>query len=270
MKIAIIGFGNMGQTYASSFVSSGFIKSDDIFVLTRNTSKISNKYGIPEENFFTEITKSFLSVDIVIIAVKPQDFNNLCNQIKDCITENHLILSVMAGISIQNMTEKLQVKKIIRSMPNIPTQIGQGMTVFTASNDVDRKDLFIIQNLINTTGKSLFIENEEMINAATAISGSGPAYVYYFMNAMVDAAMDLGFSKSEAEFLVQQTFLGSTQLQNRSNLTNLEWIEKVSSKGGTTEAAINLFKSYDLNNKINEGIQHANSRAKELGKVIDK
>lgn len=270
MKIAIIGFGNMGQTYASSFVSSGFIKSEDIFVLTRNTSTSSNKFGIPEANFFTEISESFLSVDIVIVAVKPQDFESLCLQIKDFITENHLILSVMAGISIQNIEQKLNVKKIIRSMPNIPTQIGQGMTVFTASNEVDRKDLFIIQNLINTTGKSLFIENEEMINAATAISGSGPAYVYYFMNAMVNAAIDLGFSKSEAEFLVQQTFLGSTQLQNRSNSSNLEWIEKVSSKGGTTEAAIKFFNAHDFNAKINEGIQQANKRAKELGKVIDK
>ena len=260
----------MGQTYASSFVSSGFIKSEDIFVLTRNLSKITNTYSIPSANFFTEITDSFLSVDIVIVAVKPQDFDNLAIQIQNYISENHLILSVMAGISIQNMAEKLHVKKIIRSMPNIPTQIGQGMTVFTASDEVDRKDLFIIQNLINTTGKSLFIENEEMINAATAISGSGPAYVYYFMNAMVDAAMQLGFSKSEAEFLVQQTFLGSTQLQNRSNLSNLEWIEKVSSKGGTTEAAIKLFNSRDLHAKINEGIQHADARAKELGKVIAK
>jgi pyrroline-5-carboxylate reductase len=270
MKIAIIGFGNMGQTYASSFVSSGFIKADDICVLIRDFSKIENKYNIPIENFFTVISASFLSVDIVIIAVKPQDFDNLCFQIKDFITEDHLILSVMAGISIQHIATKLQVKKIIRSMPNIPTQIGQGMTVFTASQEVDRKDLFIIQNLINTTGKSLFIENEEMINAATAISGSGPAYVYYFMNAMVDSAINLGFSKSEAEFLVQQTFLGATQLQNRSNLSHLEWIEKVSSKGGTTEAALKIFHSRDLNSIINEGIIQANARAKELGKVIDK
>lgn len=259
----------MGQTYASSFVSSGFIKSDDIFVLTRNFSKITNTYNIPSENFFTEISASFLSVDIVIVAVKPQDFDNLCLQIKDFITENHLILSVMAGISIHNISKKLSVKKIIRSMPNIPTQIGQGMTVFTASHEVDRKDLFIIQNLINTTGKSLFIENEEMINAATAISGSGPAYVYYFMNAMVDSAIQLGFTKSEAEFLVQQTFLGSTQLQNRSNLSNLEWIEKVASKGGTTEAALKLFHSQNINAQIKEGIMQANVRAKELGKVID-
>ncbi|MBB4119667.1 pyrroline-5-carboxylate reductase [Mesonia hippocampi] len=176
----------------------------------------------------------------------------------------------MAGVSIDNISKKLQVKKIIRSMPNIPTQIGQGMTVFTASQEVDRKDLFIIQNLINTTGKSLFIENEEMINSSTAISGSGPAYVYYFINAIIDSAINLGFTKSEAEFLVQQTFLGSTQLQNRSNLSNLEWIEKVASKGGTTEAALGIFHSFDIKSKINEGIIQANARAKELGKLIDK
>ena len=270
MKIAILGFGNMGQTYASSFVSSGFIKSEDIFVLTRNLATISNKYSIPDTNFFTEINPSFLSVDIVILAVKPQDFENLCFQIKDFITENHLILSVMAGISIENISEKLQVKKVIRAMPNIPTQIGQGMTVFTSSPNVDRKDLFIIQNLINTTGKSLFIEDENRIDAATAISGSGPAYVYYFMNAMVKAAQTLGFSESEAQLLVHQTFLGATQLQNRSNLSYLEWIDKVSSKGGTTEAALHVLQSNQTESIFINAIFQANSRAKELGKVIDK
>ncbi len=153
-------------------------------------------------------------------------------------------------------------------MPNIPTQIGLGMTVFCASPHVDRKELFIIQNLINTTGKSIYIDKEEMLNATTAVSGSGPAYVFYFMNAMIQAAIELGFSKSEAEFLVSQTFIGAVQLQNRSNLSHEEWINKVASKKGTTEAALSVFDENNLLESIKNGIFAANNRAIELGKTI--
>lgn len=171
----------------------------------------------------------------------------------------------MAGISIDMMQKQLGVTKIVRSMPNIPSQIGEGMTVFCASNAVDRKELFIVQNLINTTGKSIYIEREEMLNAATAISGSGPAYVFYFMQAMIESAIKLGFSASEADFLVSKTFLGSVQLQNRSTLSNEAWIQRVASKGGTTEAALTVFSQKKLKENIIEGIEAANARAVELG-----
>ena len=269
MKIAIIGYGNMGQTYAKSFVSSGFVNPNEVFVFTRTLETVEKRYAIPKENFFDSPTKQFLEVDIVIIAVKPQDFDALAFELKSFLTKDHLVLSVMAGISMERMKSQLGIEKIVRSMPNIPTQIGQGMTVFCASNEVDRKELFIIQNLINTTGKSLFIEKEDMLNAATAISGSGPAYVFYFMNALIEAAQKIGFSKSEAEFLVQQTFMGSSQLQNRSKLSNKEWITKVASKGGTTEAALTIFNTFDLNSSIEQAIFAANDRAIELGKIID-
>jgi pyrroline-5-carboxylate reductase len=172
----------------------------------------------------------------------------------------------MAGISMKRIQKELNVEKVVRSMPNIPTQIDQGMTVFSASHEVDRKELFIIQNLINTTGKSLYVSNEKMLNPATAISGSGPAYVYFFMSAMIKAAEDLGFSNSEAIFLVNNTFSGAVQLQNRSSLHHKEWIDKVTSKGGTTEAALDVFKKTKLFETIVKGIFAANDRAKELGK----
>lgn len=133
----------------------------------------------------------------------------------------------MAGVTIEAISAALNCSKLVRSMPNIPTQIGQGMTVFTASTTVDRKELFIIQNLINTTGKSVYVENENLINVATAISGSGPAYVFYFMQSMINAAVQLGFNESEAELLFNQTFRGSVSIQNSATLSNAEWIKKV-------------------------------------------
>jgi pyrroline-5-carboxylate reductase len=265
MKIAIIGFGNMGKTYANSFMSSGFVGASDISILNRNKVEEKNTFGIDFANFYTEPTPQIFESDILILAVKPQDFKKLASEIKVFLNSEHVILSVMAGISIESMQKELGVIKIVRSMPNIPTQIGEGMTVFCASNDVDRKELFIVQNLINTTGKSIYIEREEMLNAATAVSGSGPAYVFYFMQAIIESAIKLGFSPSEAEFLVSQTFSGSVQLQNRSKLSNEAWIQRVASKGGTTEAALSVFNQKELKEIVIKGIEAANIRAVELG-----
>ncbi|WP_333809696.1 pyrroline-5-carboxylate reductase [Flavobacterium sp.] len=265
MKIAIIGFGNMGQTYANSFMSSGFVGASDILVLNKITVEEKDSFGINLANFYTQPNPKIFESDILILAVKPQDFKQLASVIKPFLNSEHVVLSVMAGISIETMQKKLGVTKIVRSMPNIPTQIGEGMTVFCTSNAVDRKELFIVQNLINTTGKSIYIEREDMLNAATAVSGSGPAYVFYFMQAMIESAIKLGFSPSEAEFLVSQTFSGSVQLQNRSKFSNEAWIHRVASKGGTTEAALSVFNQKELKEIVVKGIESANLRAIELG-----
>lgn len=265
MKVLIIGYGNMGKTYANSFISSRFIKPEDIFVLVRN--QISSLFDgmIPKDNFTAVIDDKIGSYDIIILAVKPQDFEVMAKGIQPYLKSSQLILSVMAGITLKRLSSSLSCQKIVRSMPNIPTQIGQGMTVFSATSDVDRKELFIIQNLINTTGKSIYVENENLLNAATAISGSGPAYVFYFMQSMINAAVQLGFKESEAELLVNQTFMGSVAIQNSFSLSNEEWIKRVASKGGTTEKALEVFKKGNVENEIIAAIIAANKRAEELG-----
>jgi len=264
MKVLIIGYGNMGKTYANSFIGSRFIKPEDIHVLVRNDFS-SIEPEIPKANFATVATNKIGEFDIVILAVKPQDFSVLAQTIKPFLKDSQIIFSVMAGITLATLTAQLSCSKIVRSMPNIPTQIGMGMTVFSASANVDRKELFIIQNLINTTGKSVYVENEKLIDAATAISGSGPAYVFYFMQSMIKAAVDLGFNESEAELLVNQTFMGSVAIQNSYSLSNEEWIRKVASKGGTTERALQVFEKGSLEKTIVEAVKAANDRALEFG-----
>ena len=265
MKVLIVGYGNMGKTYANSFISSRFIKPEDIFVLVRNENTVMMDSSIPKANFWCVSTEKISDFDIVILAVKPQDFDVLSESIKPYLKDSQIVFSVMAGITISKLELQLSCSKIVRSMPNIPTQIGMGMTVFTASANVDRKELFIIQNLINTTGKSVYVENEKLIDAATAISGSGPAYVFYFMKSMIKAAVDLGFNESEAELLVNQTFMGSVAIQNSYSLSNEEWITKVASKGGTTERALQVFESGFLEETIVDAVKAANDRALELG-----
>lgn len=265
MKVLIVGYGNMGKTYANSFISSRFIKPENIFVLVRNDFA-SIETIIPKSNFFTTPSERISGFDIVILAVKPQDFLIMATSIKPFLNDEQIIFSVMAGITLKSLEQQLSCSKVIRSMPNIPTQIGMGMTVFTASANVDRKELFIIQNLINTTGKSVYVENENLIDAATAISGSGPAYVFYFMQSMIKAAVELGFNESEAELLVNQTFMGSVAIQNSYSLSNEEWIKKVASRGGTTESALKVFEKQFLENSIVDAVKAANNRALELGK----
>jgi pyrroline-5-carboxylate reductase len=267
MRILIAGYGNMGRTYAHSFIASRFIQANQLLLLNRHVVDFTetNK-NIRPENFHSLPGEYISTCDILLIAVKPQDFSALAAQIKPFVNPEQIVFSIMAGITTATITQELNCFKVVRAMPNLPAQIGMGMTVFTSTPAIDKKELFIMQNLINTTGKSVYLESENMIDAATAISGSGPAYVYYFMQAMIEAGVSMGFTPSQAELLVNQTFMGAVHLHNQSDLTCGEWIQKVASKGGTTEAALSVFKNHQLAHKTAEGLQAALTRARELGK----
>lgn len=266
MKIAIVGFGNMGKTFANGFINARFIDLNHLYVFKRSAIDNESLSSIPAKNIFYSLNPVLKEVDIVILAVKPQDFQSLASILKEYISEHHIILSVMAGVSINKIQRFLKVDKIIRCMPNLPSQIGLGTTVLTASESIDRKDLFIVQNLINTTGKSIFVEDEKLIDAATAVSGSGPAYVFNFMQAMIEAAQKMGFSEAEAELLVKQTFVGAIQLYSNNAISTKTWIEKVASKGGTTEVALNYFEEVSIKQKIKNGVEAARIRSEQLGK----
>ncbi len=267
MKILVIGGGNMGLTYAQSFLRSHITNKEDMMILEKSPEKaailsqkdIGTVYGSPEG--------CFAKADLIIFAVKPQDANVLFETLKPLVDDQQVFLSIMAGVKIETICEALGVKKVIRAMPNLPAQIGMGMTAFTSSNEVTRIELVMVQNLLNTTGKTVYVENERAIDASTAISGSGPAYVFYFMDSMMKAAKRMGFNESEAELLVSQTFKGAVDLYNKNNFSCEEWIAKVSSKGGTTEAAMASYHDKKLNDDIIAGAQAAFDRAEELGRV---
>ncbi len=267
MKILVIGGGNMGMTYAQSFLRSQITTQKDMMILEKFPKKaeelakhdIGTVYGTPDEC----ISKA----DLIILAVKPQDIQVLFKSIKPFVDAQQVFVSIMAGVTIATISKSLGVKKVIRAMPNLPAQVGMGMTAFTSTDEVTRIELVMVQNLLNTTGKTVYVESEKFIDATTAISGSGPAYVYYFMDAMMTAAKQLGFSNSQAELLVSQTFKGAVDLYNKSDLSCEEWIAKVSSKGGTTEAAINSYRNNKVHKDIIDGAKAAFNRAIELGKV---
>jgi pyrroline-5-carboxylate reductase len=266
MKILILGGGNMGLTYAQSFLRSRIVTADNMMVLCRTGEKADYLRQHHEGRFFSDPKDCVPDADMLILAVKPQDSTQLFHQIRGLVESGQVFLSIMAGVKLQAIAQALNAPKVIRAMPNLPAQIGAGVTAFTSTDPVTRIELVMVQNLLNTTGKTLYVENEAMIDAATAISGSGPAYVYFFMNAMIQAATRMGFSDSEAELLVSQTFTGAVDLYNKANLSCEDWIGKVASKGGTTEAALRVFNNTALHEDIVAGANAALERARELGR----
>lgn len=265
MQILIIGGGNMGSTYAQSFVRSHITSKKNMMILEKSPEKATELSTKDIGTVYGRAEDCIHLADLIILAVKPQDTTILFEYLRPLVTQNQVFLSIMAGVKISTISNALGVNKVIRAMPNLPAQIGAGMTAFTATDEVTRLELVMIQNLLNTTGKTIYVEKEEMIDATTAISGSGPAYVYYFMDAMMLAAKQMGFNESEAELLVNQTFMGALDLYAKSDLSCDEWISRVASKGGTTEAALKSFKENELHQDIIDGATAALNRAIELG-----
>lgn len=264
MKILVVGGGNMGMTYAQSFIKSHVVKAENMLILEKSLKKAEELRKTNIGTVHGEPGPFIKEADLIILAVKPQDIKALAGTIAPFIDGQQLVLSIMAGVTITSISELFGVKKIVRAMPNLPAQVGIGMTVFTSSNDVTRIELVTVQNLLNATGKAIYADAENMINAATAISGSGPAYVFHFMQSLIEAAKDLDFTQAEAELLTYQTFKGTIDLFNKYDFTCEEWIQKVSSRGGTTEAAFKIFESEKTSEKIKLAAKAAMNRAVEL------
>jgi len=267
MRILIIGGGNMGLTFAKSFLKTHIVTPDNMLILEKSLKKAEELKKLNIGTVFGEAGEYIKSADLIILAVKPQDTDALFATIKTHIDDQQVILSIMAGVKIETIAEKLGTQKVIRAMPNLPAQIGVGMTVFTSSEAITRIELVTVQNLLNSTGKSIYNGSEEMIDAATAISGSGPAYIFYFMQSLIDAAKEMGFSQSESELLTYQTFRGAVDLYNKFDFSCEEWISKVSSRGGTTEAAFNKLNEQNVSQKFQIAIQRALARAGELSNL---
>jgi pyrroline-5-carboxylate reductase len=266
MKILIIGGGNMGLTYAKSFLRAHITSERDMMILEKSPEKAEQLALLNIGTVYGDPAECLTQADLIILAVKPQDAPDLFQLLRPLVEAQQVYLSIMAGVTMATISAGLGAQKIIRSMPNLPAQIGMGMTAYTASDAVTRIELVMVQNLLNTTGKTIYVEDEQAIDATTAISGSGPAYVFYFMDALMQAARGMGFNESAAELLVSQTFRGAVELYSKSDFSCQEWIAKVSSRGGTTEAAMHTYQEKRVHEDIIAGAQAALRRAVELGK----
>ena len=264
MKILIVGGGNMGLTYAKSLLNAHIVNQQNLMILEKSNEKADIIKKLDVGTVFGEPDEYIKNADLIILAVKPQDSDILFGKIKGFIDHQQVVLSIMAGIPIDKISIALGSKKIIRAMPNLPAQVGSGMTVYTSSEDVTRIELVMVQNILNSTGKTIYVDKEKLIDASTAISGSGPAYVFYYIQSLIDAAQKLGFNQSESELQAYSTFKGTIDLFNKHNFSCGEWISKVASRGGTTEAALNSYDNNDVKEKLSEAYFAAFTRAREL------
>lgn len=268
MKIAVLGLGNIGSSLVKSFLQYEFVKNDELHLISKSDDdheKLNKLYeGAKIDTYSDDL---IIDSDILILSIKPQDFKALSKNINFQLKESTMILSIMAGIKIEEIQSVFKNhRKVVRAMPNSPISIGMGITGYTAAKDLGVSDLLQTERLLNCSGRTIYIEKEESLDSITALSGSGPAYFYYIVDSMVQAGKQMGFDENISKLLVKQTMLGAYHLINQSD-GDLEKLSKeVASKGGTTEAALEVFKSENVGESIIEGILSAEKRSIELSK----
>lgn len=259
----------MGMTYAEAIAKSDFLTSGSLMILDKSEEKQAELRASGLFDVHEQLTTCLPKADVVLIAVKPVHAAALMGEMKPMISGEQLFVSIMAGVTMDTIQRGTGAKKVVRAMPNLPALVGLGMTSFTASADVSRLELAAIEQLLGTTGRSIRLTSESEIDASTGISGSGPAYIFYFMQAMMDAALKMGFSKEDARLLVGQTFAGAVELFNSSTLSPEDWMKKVASKGGTTRAALDSMDDNHVNALIQKAAYAAFHRAEELGRQTE-
>ncbi|MBK7182759.1 MAG: pyrroline-5-carboxylate reductase [Bacteroidetes bacterium] len=266
MKITIVGCGNMGLIYARAFLKYNIVSKENLLLAEKNETRKQELLKLNIGEVCVVNDNRISDSDIIILAVKPQDFNELSLELKQVLKPNNILISIMAGMKLERIESVLEQKNIIRAMPNSPAELGMGMTAFTANKNLTMEQIRKAENLLGTTGRTVFFENEDLLDAVTALSGSGPAYFFYILKNMIDAGKEMGFDEATSAMLVKQTMLGSFHLLNTANKSLDELIKAVASKGGTTEAALTSFETNKVGKGLQEGIIKARDRASELSK----
>jgi pyrroline-5-carboxylate reductase len=203
--------------------------------------------------------------DIIVLAVKPQNIPEVLADLKGHIKPAQLVLSIAAGVRIDTISQGLAHRSIVRAMPNTPAQIGLGITGWTATAAVSPAQKEQARAVLDCMGQEIYFEDEGSLDMVTAVSGSGPAYLYLFAGCLVDAAAAIGLSRADAETLVRQTLLGSAQLLIDSTKSPDELRRAVTSKGGTTEAAVKVLEQGGFAKLVETAVRAAYRRAEELG-----
>ncbi|MEX1187985.1 MAG: pyrroline-5-carboxylate reductase [Bacteroidia bacterium] len=264
MKITLIGCGNMGMIYARAFLKYSLVKADELLLVEKSAERVEELKKLGFGKVVTPDDDRILESELILLAVKPQDFKLLAQALAGRLTEKNVVLSIMAGTSIAFIEEQLNHHAIVRAMPNSPASLGMGVTAIYAHPRVEAAQLRKAENVLSTTGRTVYVDEESQMDAVTALSGSGPAYFFYLVKNMIEAGNAMGLEEGVSAMLVKQTMLGAFHLINQADKNLDELIKAVASKGGTTEAALNSFEMHHLGEHLQEGILQAEKRAQEL------
>jgi pyrroline-5-carboxylate reductase len=262
-RIAFIGGGNMASAIIGGLIGKGHAPSDIDVVepFAEAQEKLKSSYGIVAQ---AQPGALLSQAAMVIWAVKPQTFKEAALQVR-FHTKNALHLSVAAGIRSDSIARWLGTEKVVRAMPNTPALIGKGMTALFARAAATRADRDWVSQVVATTGEFLWLDAEEQLDAVTALSGSGPAYMFYFMEAMTTAGAEMGLAREQAYQLAVATFIGAGELARNSGEPPEILRQRVTSKGGTTHSAISSMEDDHVKTLFMRAMHAANRRAKELG-----
>ncbi len=266
ITIGFIGTGNMGTAIIGGIIDAGICSPDAIRAFdvdASRLSKIAEKYSIQQSISNAEVVRESTHI---ILAVKPQNMRDAFEDIRDAVTDKQCLISIAAGITTAFIEEMLDKKvRVIRVMPNTPALIKQGATAFAPGTYASGDDMHLAEKIFSALGVAIAVE-EKHLNAVTALSGSGPAYFFHLIECLIDAGVNAGLPRELAGQLTTQTAKGAARLALESSDSPAELRRKVTSPGGTTEAALNVFSQYKFPDIVTEAIQKATDRAEELSK----
>lgn len=223
---------------------------------------LASKYGIAVTD---NNRQAAASADVIVLAVKPQNLVEVMTELKGSLQPEQLVLSIIAGARLDTICQRLGHRAVVRAMPNTPAQIGQGMTAWTATDEVTEQQNEWAGSILSVMGHEIAVSSEDQIDMATAISGSGPAYLFLFVEALIDAAVQLGLPREMAQELALTTALGSGQLIEESGREPAELRRMVTSPGGTTAEALRELQQGKFTELITRAVRAAYERAKQLG-----
>ena len=261
--VAFIGGGNMASAIIGGLLRVGVAPSQVEVVepFAEARARLQSQFGVTAQE---RAGQALARVGLVVWAVKPQTFKEAALQVRDH-TASALHLSVAAGIRSDSIAAWLGTDRIVRSMPNTPALVGMGMTALFARPGASADDQRLVEQVIATTGESLWVDQEAQLDAVTALSGSGPAYVFFFLEAMTKAGVEMGLSAQQAHRLAVGTFVGASELARASADPPEVLRQRVTSKGGTTYAAITSMEQDGMQALFVKALHAANARARELG-----
>jgi len=270
MKISFIGGGNMATALIAGLAGS-IAQAEDIHVVDPSPEaldKLGAQYGVGTA---PAIDAAVAGADVIVLAVKPQQMREVAASLKPHLTGQPLLLSIAAGIRGADLSRWLDgYGAIVRTMPNTPALVGMGITGMVAMAGVSAEQKEAADSILRAVGKTVWLDDESLIDPVTAVSGSGPAYVFYFLEAMQQAAVEMGLSDQQGRALAQATFAGAAQLAAQSSDTVEVLRQRVTSKGGTTHAAITSLEAAGVKEAIVAAMKAAAARGRELGDELGK
>lgn len=265
MKLAFIGGGNMGGAIIKAIIHKKIASPDDIVVSDVDYSKLTSMTKELKVETTSNNVEAVSKAGVIVLAIKPQILSKVLDELKGQIVGNQLVISIIAGATIKSICKGLKYENVIRVMPNAPAQIGKGISAWTAAAEVTDEQKKMAEAILNALGKQIYFEDEKYIDMVTAVSGSGPAYIYLIIEALTDAAVQLGLPQQQAEELVLQTVLGSSLFMEKSGRNPAELRNMVTSPGGTTAEGLIEMEKGNLRDTISKAVIASYKKAKKLG-----